>query len=117
MNTKHQTSTKIESQEINTHGHWIKGEISIRTTLGEDNLSNPHFDQNLDVSVWLGDEGKNAIHIDRNTWVYLSGIMGEGNYSNTELLRGEFTLAELRLISQTLNLFLTGLETGEISSK
>jgi hypothetical protein len=117
VKTKHELTVSIDEETVSLNGHWVKGEISTKTTLGELDLSSPHISKNLDVSVWLGDEGKHQIHIDQNTWTYLSGVFGDSNYSSTELLRGSFSLAELRLISSTLTQFLDGLETGEISSK
>ena len=110
-------TVSITEPEISNKQTWIKGEISTTTTLGDANLRNPHISQNLNVSVWFHEDGKHAVHIDQNTWVYLGGIMGEDKYSNTELLRGEFSLAELRLISNTLIQFLNDVETGEVSSK
>ena len=119
MKTNHELKVEIVNDDpIALHGNWVKGEISTRTSTGEvEELRNPHFDRNLDISVWYGDEGKHQIHIDQSLWIYLTGLWGANNYINTELLRGEFSLAELMLIRQTLDEFIKGVETGTISSR
>jgi hypothetical protein len=116
MNTKHQIKVEVKPEPVENHETWVKGEISTNNIAGEDVVS-PHTTDLVSVSVWHGNEGKHAIHIDRDVWVYLTGLYGETLYTNTELLRGQFTLAEIVLIHSTLGEFIKGVESGTISPR
>lgn len=116
MNTKHQLKVEVNAEPVAINGNWVKGEIDTQIIAGED-IQSPHLTDRLSMSVWHGDEGKHQIHLDRDVWTYLTGVFGDGNYTNTELLRGSFTLAELMLIQSTLDEFIKGIESGTVSPR
>jgi len=116
MRNKEKLQVELETSPVEQNESWVSGEITTTTTAGTD-LTDPHLTSRISVSVWNDAEGGHSIHLDRDNWVYLSGVWGESLYSNTELLRARLSLAEIRLIHETLGEFIKGVETGTLSTR
>jgi len=116
VKTKPELKVVVELDSIDLHGHWISSAVSTDVIAGED-IHSPHLTNRISMSVWHSDEDKHQIHLDRDVWVRLKGVWEDSVHTNTELLRGSFTLAELMLIQSTLDEFIKGIESGTISSK
>ena len=116
MRNKEKLQVELETSPVEQNESWVSGEITTTTTAGTD-LTDPHLTSRVAVSVWNDADGEHSIHLDRNEWVYLTGVWNNHTYRSTELLRGRFTLAEIRLIHETLGEFINGVETGTLSTR
>lgn len=111
---KVEMATEVTENEVKLHETWVSGEIGIRTKAGSE-MADGYLDNHLNVGVHLHRENKISFDISRTLWVHLAGVWNDNQFISEDLLSTTVTLAELKLVHETLGKFISAMDLGLIS--
>jgi hypothetical protein len=103
--------------KVATHEYWVNGQTNVDYSLENPNeLSNPHQNQSIEMSVFLDDDGKGAtLTLNRHFHTYLGGVWEASTSNHITLLSHEsLTIDEIRMLAETLTTFVNGIDSGVI---
>lgn len=109
--------TSSVNGEVKIHDTWVSSESDTQISLTTSELSQPHITDRLGVNVFYTDQNEVSLDISRSIWTYLAGCWSPSNYQTFDLLDHRFTLDEIRLLADTLNAFVSGVESDEITHR